>query len=105
MSWIPHSKLPLLYRATGIFVRTSKHESFGLGAVEAMACGVPLVAPNATTFPEIVGDNLTLYKPGDPMDLAGKVAMLLSDYNLTTSIGQCWNASWQGSIDYLEWIL
>ncbi len=86
IGWIPHSKLPLLYRAADIFVRTSKYESFGLGAVEAMACGVPLVAPNATTFPEIVGDNLTLYKPGDPVDLAGKVTMLLSDYSLYKSV-------------------
>jgi glycosyltransferase involved in cell wall biosynthesis len=41
IGWIPHSKLPLLYRAADIFVRTSRYENFGLGVIEAMACGTP----------------------------------------------------------------
>jgi glycosyltransferase involved in cell wall biosynthesis len=86
MGWVPHSRLPLLYRVADVFVRTSKYENFGLGAVEAMACGVPVVAPNATTFPEIVGDNVTLYKPGDPVDLAGRMIILLLDDNLYKSV-------------------
>jgi len=86
IGWIPHSMLPLLYRAADIFIRTSKHENFGLGAIEAMACGTPVVAPNATTFPEVIGDVTTLYRPGDPVDLAKKVITLLTDRNLYNSI-------------------
>ena len=86
IGWIPHSKVPLLYRAADVFVRTSKHENFGLGAIEAMACGTPVVAPNATTFPEIIGDATTLYRPGDPLDLAEKTITLLTDRNLYDSV-------------------
>jgi glycosyltransferase involved in cell wall biosynthesis len=86
IGWIPHSKLPLLYRASDIFVRTSKYENFGLGVIEAMACGIPTVAPNATTFPEIIGDEITLYKSDDPIDLANKIMHLIMDKDLYDSV-------------------
>lgn len=86
IGWIPHSKLPLFYRAANIFVRTSKYENFGLGTVESMACRTPVIATNAVTFPEIVGDKVTLYKPEDSLDLADKVIALLTDHNLYKSV-------------------
>lgn len=64
----------------------SKYEKFGLGVIEAMACGIPTVAPNATTFPEIINNEITLYKPEDPLDLTDKVIALLKDRNLYESI-------------------
>jgi glycosyltransferase involved in cell wall biosynthesis len=86
IDWIPHSKLPLLYRAADIFVRTSNYESFGLGAVEAMACGIPVIAPNATTFPEVIGYEKLLYKPGDFNDLARKIINLITDADFYNSV-------------------
>lgn len=86
LGWIPQSKLPLLYRATDIFVRTSKYENFGLGVIESMACETPPIAPNWATFPEIIGNSSLLYKPQDHEDLAHKVIMLLESpdfYNRT----------------------
>ena len=82
IGWIPHNKLPLLYRAADVFVRTSKHENFGLGAIESMACATPVVAPNHATFPEILGRDDTLFNPGSPQDLAEKVIKLLTDEQL-----------------------
>jgi glycosyltransferase involved in cell wall biosynthesis len=82
----PSSGLPLLYRASDIFVRTSKYESFGIGAIKAMACGIPTVAPNATTFPEIIGDEITLHKSDDPIDLANKIMHLIMNKNLYDSV-------------------
>ncbi|MGC9107457.1 MAG: glycosyltransferase [Infirmifilum sp.] len=40
---MPHSKLPILYRAADVFVRTSLYENFGLGFIESMACSTPVV--------------------------------------------------------------
>jgi glycosyltransferase involved in cell wall biosynthesis len=82
IGWIPHNKLPLLYRASDVFVRTSKHENFGLAAIESMACATPVVAPNHATFPEILGRGDTLFNPGSPQDLAEKVIKLLTDGKL-----------------------
>jgi glycosyltransferase involved in cell wall biosynthesis len=86
IGWIPHSKLPLLYRAVDVFVRTSKYENFGLGVVEAMACGVPVIAPKATTFPEVIDHELLLYKPEDPNNLAEKVITILNNVDLYNSV-------------------
>lgn len=47
---------PLLYAGAAFFVFPSCYEGFGLPPLEAMACGVPVVAANATSLPEIVGD-------------------------------------------------
>ena len=86
IGWVPHSKLPLLYRASDVFVRTSKHENFGLAAIESMACATPVVAPNHATFPEILGRSDTLFKPGDSQDLAEKVIKLLTNGKLYENV-------------------
>jgi glycosyltransferase involved in cell wall biosynthesis len=45
-----------LYQSADLYVTPSAHEGFGLTALEAMACGVPTIAANGSSFPEIVGD-------------------------------------------------
>jgi glycosyltransferase involved in cell wall biosynthesis len=50
-------------------------------AAEAMACGVPVVASRIAAIPEVVLDEETglLVEPGDPVDLASKLRLLLGD--------------------------
>ena len=45
-----------LCQGADLYVTPSSHEGFGLTALEAMACGVPTIASNTSSFPEIVGD-------------------------------------------------
>src|SRR5215216_782101 len=54
-----------LYQAADLYVTPSYYEGFGLTALEAMACGVPTIAANRTSFPEVVGDGGLLVEIDD----------------------------------------
>jgi len=56
LGFIPHKKMPLLYNASDVLLHTSEYESFGMPLLEAMACGIPVVASNKGSIPEILGD-------------------------------------------------
>ena len=56
---------PGLYGHAELFVFPSRYEGFGLPPLEAMACGTPVIASDATSLPEIVGDAGILVPPHD----------------------------------------
>lgn len=56
---------PALYRGAAAFVYPSRYEGFGLPPLEAMACGVPVVASNAASVIEVVGQAGFLLPPDD----------------------------------------
>ncbi len=74
--------LPEHFRLADVYVSASLHEGFGIPLIEAMACGVPVVASAATAHPWVVGEAGLLVRPGDPDDLADKVLRLLTDAGL-----------------------
>lgn len=61
--FIDMSDMPYLYNASELLVYPSLYEGFGLPPVEAMACGVPVVASNLTSIPEILSNNALLADP------------------------------------------
>lgn len=71
--------LRALYEGARCFVFPSRLEGFGLPAVEAMACGCPVVAARAGALPETCGDAALLADPADPRDIAAAVARVLDD--------------------------
>lgn len=56
-----------------MFVFPSLYEGFGIPPLEAMRCGTPVVASNATSIPEVVGEGALLFDPKDPIDMADKI--------------------------------
>jgi glycosyltransferase involved in cell wall biosynthesis len=52
-----------LYQGAAVYATPSLYEGFGLTALEAMACGVPTIAANRTSLPEVVGDGGLLVEP------------------------------------------
>ena len=65
----------------------SRDEGFGLPALEAMACGTPVIAARAGTLPEVVGDDGVLVDPDDPDALTAAIDHLAEDTALRSSLG------------------
>jgi alpha-1,3-rhamnosyl/mannosyltransferase len=70
--------LPTLYGGAAAFAFPSRYEGFGLPPLEAMACGAPVVAADASSLPEVVGDAALLVPPNDAAALAAALADLLA---------------------------
>jgi glycosyltransferase involved in cell wall biosynthesis len=68
-----------LFGSAEVAVVPSLYEGFSIPAVEAMACGTPLVASRGGALPEVVGDCGVLVEPGNPSDLAAALGALLDD--------------------------
>lgn len=61
-----------------VFVFPSKYEGFGLPPLEAMAAGVPVVASNTTSLPEVLGDAAIFINPDDARSLAAGILCVLN---------------------------
>jgi glycosyltransferase involved in cell wall biosynthesis len=80
--WIPwvsdEERLQLLNRCQALVI-ASLWEGFGLPALEAMACGAPVIAGNAGALPEVVGDAGLLVDPLRPEAIASAITQVLRD--------------------------
>jgi glycosyltransferase involved in cell wall biosynthesis len=70
LGYTPASDLPRLYRGAGVVVYPSLFEGFGMPVVEAMACGVPVVASSHPSLDEACGDAAVRVDPLDPQAIA-----------------------------------
>lgn len=72
-------ELTAIYRRAEVFVYPSLLEGFGLPVLEAMACGVPVIAARSSSLPETGGDAAAYFEPLDEEGLAGEISALLRD--------------------------
>jgi D-inositol-3-phosphate glycosyltransferase len=86
----PQASLRDYYVASDLTIMPSYYESFGMVALEAMACGSPVVASRVGGLATTVRDGLTgfLVPEGDAPALAGRIAALLSDAPLRRKLGE-----------------
>jgi glycosyltransferase involved in cell wall biosynthesis len=84
--YVTDTELVQLYNLCKIFVLPSWHEGFGLPALEAMACGAPVIGANISSLPEVIGFHEALFDPFDVADIAQKMARALADENFCTRL-------------------
>jgi len=70
------------YRLADVYVTASLHEGFAVPLIEAMACGLPVVASRAGAMPWVLEDAGLLYSPGQVDDLADAIVRVLEDRDL-----------------------
>lgn len=90
VSGVPDEEIVRLYSEAELAVVPSLYEGFSLPAIEAMACGTPLVATTGGAIPEVVGadgDTALLVRPGDAGELAAALLRGLGDRELRERLG------------------
>ncbi|MFN8035216.1 MAG: glycosyltransferase family 1 protein [Acidimicrobiia bacterium] len=84
--YVAADALPALFRRAAAVVYPSLEEGFGLPALEAMACGTPLVSTSGSSIEEVVGPAGVLVPPGDADALAVAIERVLSDRALAARL-------------------
>ena len=106
---VAHHELPYFYSAADVVVMPSYSESFGLVALEAQACGRPVVASNVSGLRSVVRDDVSGYllDGHDPAAYAERIGRLLDDPEMARHMGArgrllAQRFSWSRTADRLE---
>ena len=83
---VSQSDLVAAYNAAEVVVLPSFYEGFGFPALEAMACGTPVVVSTGGSLPEVVGDAATIIDPSRPDELAEAIRNNLEDFQKRTTM-------------------
>ncbi|WP_353405061.1 glycosyltransferase, partial [Duganella hordei] len=109
--YVSDADLIELYRNAALFVFPSRHEGFGLPALEAMACGALVIGADNTSIPEVIGCDEAMFDARDPAAIAAKIAEVLTDAALQQRLREhgrrqaarfSWDATAQRTVRALE---
>jgi glycosyltransferase involved in cell wall biosynthesis len=81
-------ELVQLYNQARLFVYTSVFEGFGLPPLEAMSCGVPVIASDSSSITEVVGDAGIMVQPGNAEGFADSIINTLGDKDLLNRLSE-----------------
>jgi glycosyltransferase involved in cell wall biosynthesis len=87
--YLPDEELRHLLTGAVALLLPSEREGFGLPAVEAAACGTPVVATARSPLPKLLAGGGFFVEPGDELALADAVTRLATDADLRASMGSC----------------
>ena len=100
--FVPDDDLVALYNLTDLFVFPSLQEGFGLPALEAMSCGVPVIGSNNSSIPEVIGRADALFDPNRVEQITAKMQQVLEQPAFGAALRahglqQCQLFSWDAS--------
>ncbi|MHB8571548.1 MAG: glycosyltransferase family 4 protein [Candidatus Dormibacteria bacterium] len=106
LGFVPDEDLAAAYGAARAYVFPSRLEGFGLPALEAMACGTPVIAARAGALPEVVGDSQILLDPDGVGDWVAAIERLVNDDHeherlSAAGLSRAREFSWRRSADIL----
>ncbi len=88
LGFVPEGQLSLLLRNSKLLLFLTKYEGFGLPVLEGMLNGVPTIASNVTSVPEIAGDGAYLVNPDDDQAVLSAISDLLTNAEMRNSFIQ-----------------
>jgi glycosyltransferase involved in cell wall biosynthesis len=88
LDYVPDDDLPALYSDAFAVLVPSLYEGFGLTALEAMACGTPVIASNTTSFPEVIGDVALPVNPTSAKEIANAMQQISDDRALANTLSE-----------------
>ena len=109
--FVPDENLVFLYGRAYALAQPSLLEGFGLPAVEAMACGTPVISSRAGSLPEVIGEAGVYFDPTDVASIADAIDGLLADPGrrdrlaaraLEQSARFTWDAAARGLLDCFD---
>ncbi|HEY9764426.1 MAG TPA: glycosyltransferase family 1 protein [Trichocoleus sp.] len=100
LDYVPYQQLPILLNQAIALVFPSLWEGFGLPALEAMACGTPVITSNLSSLPEVVGSAAILIDPHNINEMADAMRMIIDDPQMSrnlriTGLEQARRFSWE----------
>ena len=84
--YVSDDELALLYSNASLFIYPSVYEGFGIPPLEAMACGAPVIASNASTLPEVCADAAYYVDPLDTKAIKEGILEVLRDEELQKTL-------------------
>ena len=88
IGYVDEADKPVLYRNAETFVFPSRYEGFGLGPLEAMACGTPVVTTDSASLPEVVGSAAFTVNADDARAMGGAIIATVIQESLRLELRQ-----------------
>jgi len=88
IGYLPREELAMVTAGALTLIYPSIYEGFGLPPLEAMACGVPVIASEVSSLPEVVGDTGLLINPHDDEGLAQAIQKMITDSDIRQQLSQ-----------------
>ncbi len=86
LGYVPQSDVPALMRAAAVFCFPSLYEGFGLPALEAAACGTPVLCAKGSSLPEVLGASAEYVDPHCAEDIADGLLRILENDEYRTTL-------------------